>query len=77
MTQFLKVEGNDSLVRDTSTMAIVNTNKSEYENYIRQKKIVSERKVEIQRQTEEINNIKSELSEVKMLLMTLISNSQK
>ena len=77
MTQFLKVEGNDSLVRDTSTMAIVNTNKSEYENYIRQKKLVSERKAEIQQQTEEINNIKTELSEVKMLLMTLIANSQK
>jgi len=77
MTQFLKVEGNDSLVRDTSTMAIVNTNKSEYENYIRQKKIVGERKAEIQRQTEEINSIKSELSEVKTLLMTLLANSQK
>lgn len=77
MTQFLKVEGNDSLVRDISTMAIVNTNKSEYENYIRQKKIVSERKAEIQRQTEEINSIKSELSEVKTLLMTLLANSQK
>jgi hypothetical protein len=77
MTQFLKVEGNDSLVRDVSTKAIINTNKSEYENYIRQKKIVGERKAEIERQNIEINSIKSELSEVKSLLMTLIANSQK
>lgn len=77
MTQFLKVEGNDSLVRDVSTKAIINTNKSEYENYIRQKKIVGERKAEIERQNIEINSIKNELSEVKSLLMTLIANSQK
>ena len=77
MTQFLKVEGNDSLVRDVSTKAIINTNKSEYENYIRQKQLVGERKAEIERQNKEINSIKSELSEVKSLLMTLIANSQK
>lgn len=77
MTQYLKVEGNDSLVRDTSTKAIINTNKSDYENYIRQKRLIASRKDEIERQNNEINSIKSELSEVKALLMTLLADSQK
>ena len=34
MTRFLKVEGYNSLVRDTTSNAIVSTNKSEYKMYM-------------------------------------------
>ena len=37
MTNFIKVEGNDNLVRDRNTNQIINT-KSEYQQYIARRK---------------------------------------
>jgi hypothetical protein len=75
--RFLKVEGHTGLVRDTSTGAILNTNKTEYENYLRQKEAVEKRKLEsqqISQHTEDINNIKTEISEIKQMLLLLIKD---
>jgi hypothetical protein len=66
---FLKVEGNDSLVRDVSTHAIINTNSAEYENYLKKKNHMSSQLIEIERNTNDINSIKQELSEIKELLL--------
>lgn len=66
---FLKVEGNDSLVRDVSTHAIINTNSAEYENYLKKKNHMSSQSIEIERNTNDINSIKQELSEIKELLL--------
>lgn len=66
---FLKVEGNDSLVRDVSTHAIINTNNAEYENYLKKKNHMSSQLIEIERNTNDINSIKQELSEIKELLL--------
>ena len=35
MKKYIKVEAQDSLVRDMSSNAIVNNNKSDYENFLR------------------------------------------
>ena len=73
--RYLKVEGHTGLVRDTLTGAILNTNKTEYENYLRQKEAVEKRMQEstqISQHTEEINNIKTELSEIKQMLLLLL-----
>ena len=73
--RYLKVEGHTGLVRDTLTGAILNTNKTEYENYLRQKEAVEKRTLEskqISQHTEEINNIKTELSEIKQMLLLLL-----
>ena len=73
--RYLKVEGHTGLVRDTLTGAILNTNKTEYENYLRQKEAVEKRMQEskqISQHTEEINNIKTELSEIKQMLVLLL-----
>jgi hypothetical protein len=69
---FLKVEGNDSLVRDVSTHAIINTNSAEYENYLKKKNHMSSQLIEIERNTNDINSIKQELSEIKELLLLSI-----
>lgn len=66
---FLKVEGNDSLVRDVSTHAIINTNSAEYENYLKKKNHMSSQSSEIERNTNDINSIKQELFEIKELLL--------
>ncbi len=72
--KFLKVAGHEGLVRDTSNGAILNTNTTDYENYIKQREAALQRNRQITEQAEEINNIKNELSEIKSLLTQLLAN---
>jgi uncharacterized protein (UPF0276 family) len=71
---YLKVTGHDGLLRDTSSQAIINTNVSEYQNYINQRKAAEARLSEQDRQAEDINNIKSELSDIKQMLVMLLKD---
>ena len=73
MNQFLKVEGHASLVRDTATGAILNNNRTEYEEYLDRKRKAEAREAEISQHTEDINNIKNELTDIKKLLLQLVS----
>lgn len=72
MTKFLKVEGNAGLVRDVDTLAILNTNSSEYEKYVSQREFLRKRQDEISRHSDEINSIKEDLNEIKQMLKALI-----
>ena len=68
----LQVEGFASLVRDTSSNAIVNVNKTDYQIYMSRYKS-RERQNDVLRDTvKEINNLKSELFEIKKLLKEVI-----
>jgi hypothetical protein len=69
---FLKVSGHDDLVRDTSSQAIVNTNISGYQEYVNRRNAIQEEKQFIAQQAQEINNLKSELSDIKQMLVTLL-----
>lgn len=68
---FSKVEGHSSLVRDENTKAIINTNTTEYKNYLmmRQSKLNESQKIENLR--EEIDCVKNDLCEIKKLLQKL------
>jgi phage terminase large subunit-like protein len=74
MSQFLKVEGHSSLVRDKATGAILNNNRTEYEEYLDRKRKAEAREAEISKHTEDINNIKNELQDIKGMLLQLLSN---
>jgi hypothetical protein len=74
---FLKVEGDPSLVRDASTMAILNTNGTDYENYIRRRQSLMSDKEQLATQAQEINNIKEDLSEIKQMLTALLQDRTK
>jgi hypothetical protein len=71
---FLKVQGDPSLVRDSNTMAILNTNGTEYENYIRRRQALMSDKEQLATQAQEINNIKQDLSEIKQMLSALLQD---
>jgi hypothetical protein len=60
----LKVEGHSSLYRDINSGAVINSNRDEYEKYMKAK---SNREGMIT----EINNLKHELDEIKQLLKKL------
>jgi chaperonin cofactor prefoldin len=68
----LKVQGDPSLVRDVNTMAILNTNTTDYDNYIRRKQSLMSDKEQLATQAHEINNIKQDLSEIKQMLSALL-----
>lgn len=74
--RYSKVEGHSNLIRDERTKAILNTNVSDYENYIKTRKIKqseTERVSNIERDVEEIKN---DLDEIKNLLRNLINGSR-
>jgi hypothetical protein len=73
--EYLKVKGHDGLVRDPSSGAIINTSRSEYEQYMENLRIAEEREKEISQHTVEINNIKNELQDIKTLLLQLVNKS--
>jgi formiminotetrahydrofolate cyclodeaminase len=72
MTHFLKVEGNDSLVRDISNKAVINSNVKEYQSYIEKRNMMHIQKEELKKQSQEINNLKKDMSEIKDMLSILI-----
>jgi len=66
----LKVKGHDALYRDTSTGAILNTDKSEYAKI----RAARKRSTKFETMENDLNNLKDEISEIKSLLLTLINN---
>lgn len=74
MEQYLKVEGHDNLVRDMSSKAVINTSMVEYEEYMARRRAKEQEKELIAKQAEEINNLKSDISEIKQMLQMLIKD---
>lgn len=68
----LKVQGYDSLVRDTNSNAIINTNRKEYELYMNRIKAREKQGDEIRNAIKEINTLKTELEEIKILLKEVL-----
>tara|TARA_B100000902_G_C27253335_1_gene886468 strand:- start:574 stop:801 length:228 start_codon:yes stop_codon:yes gene_type:complete len=72
--RYLKVSGHQSLVREVGTNAIVNTNISEYQMYMNRVKAREQQGDQIRNAVKEINNLKSELREIKDLIKGLGKN---
>ena len=64
----LKVEGHVGLVRDKISNAIVNTNKSDYDLYMKRAKARESQRDEFTSMVKEINSRKQELFEIKSML---------
>ncbi len=70
---YLKVQGHNGLVRDISSGAIINTNRTEYEENMERVRLADEKDQLISQHTDEINNMKNELREIKDLLIKLVN----
>jgi hypothetical protein len=68
MGNVLKVQGHNSLIRDVSTNAIVNTNVTEYSLYMKRIQARHESSDKIRCLVKEINTLKTELREIKKLI---------
>ena len=70
--EYIKVEGYENLVRDTHSKAIINTSRSAYEAAVLRSKNVQRQKDELRDATRQINILKSEMHEIKNLLVKLV-----
>jgi len=68
----LKVEGFPSLIRDTRSNAIINTNRSEYQIYMARIRAREQQGDEIRNAVKEINILKAELREIKNLIKEVV-----
>lgn len=71
-----KVSGKQNLYRDMSTGAIINTDKTEYLNYMEMKRIKEQEKSRINSIEKEVSEIKTDLNEIKDLLRSFINESR-
>ena len=65
MSRFLKIEDNDSLVKDTKTKAVLNNNLNELQAY-------KARKRATQAQGTRLDNLEKDMSEIKDMLQTIV-----
>jgi hypothetical protein len=75
--KYLQVDGHPNLIRDTESGAIINTNRNDYERYMKQKRIFQERNSQLEqinKHTDEINSIKDDLVEIKSLLLQMVKD---
>jgi hypothetical protein len=72
----LKVKENVSLIRDTSSNAIINTNASDLKEYLKNRKIILDRKTQNELQAAEINTLKQDIGEIKQMLAMLIKTKE-
>ena len=69
------VEGNKDLARDMDTGAILNVNKEAFAGAKRAREKREKAKEQLETNTDDINSIKTELTEIKTMLRTLINGN--
>lgn len=68
----IKVENHSNLFRDSETNAIVNTNVTEYKNYMNSLKYRKKDTERVEKIEEDVKSLKNDLQEIKDLLKCLI-----
>ena len=67
---YLKVENSGSLYRDPDTGAILNCNDSEYDSYLKNKRIATQK-------SQEIDQLKNDVSELKSMMKLILEKLDK
>lgn len=70
--QYLKIEGERSLVYDARTNGIIDTDRDAYQQYMAQKRKRIEQQERLDRLETRINNMDTDLTDIKHLLTRLL-----
>ena len=70
--KYIPVENSNDLARDVKTNAVINTNRTTFENARKRARDAQRQRDEIRNATREINNLKCEIHEIKDMLKQLI-----
>ena len=71
---FKEVLGNSTLVRDTNTKAILNTDQNSYEAYLNKRQALINKQEEVERLKSEMSDLKSDISQIKELLLQVLKD---
>ena len=72
MSDYKNIEGHQDLIKDMHSKAVINTNRSAYLAAVQRKKTFEMHKDGLRDATREINILKSEMHEIKSLLVKLV-----
>ena len=72
---YAKVKGHSNLVRDLKSQAIINTDSDAYARYMARKAKQSKKDDEMRKVVREVNEIKSEMFEIKDLLKKVLDKN--
>ena len=72
MKNYLKVESEDSLIRDVDSNAIVNKNQSEFDKFIKLSKKKYEEKKKFDNMRSDLDSLKQDMNEIKTLLKNIM-----
>jgi len=70
---YIKVKDNENLVRDSKSNCIINTNKSEYDEYLARRKSKQNEKNKVENLERDLSTLRNELDEIKNLLRSLVN----
>lgn len=73
-TGLIPIDGHDNLYRDPKTNAIIVKNDDQYTSYIKNRNRIAEKDALIDQTAQEVKELKSEISEIKQLLLKLASD---
>jgi hypothetical protein len=76
MEGFVNIQNKEGLIRDLSSGAVINTNRSEYETYLQRKTATKELTQQIKQNADKIQKIESDVTEIKEMLAMLIKGKQ-
>lgn len=69
----VQIDGSSNYCRDIKTHAVININNTEYESYMRQKKIIEETKSIAMNQTKTIESMTKDIELLKTAMMQLLN----
>ena len=72
MSEYKNIEGHSDLMKDMHSKAVINTNRSAYLAAVQRKKTFEMHRDGLRDATREINILKSEMHEIKSLLVKLV-----
>ena len=73
---YIKVKGHDHLIRDPKTNSIINANMLEYKEYLSRRNSKMEEDQKIQNLEKDLDSIRDDLDEIKLLLRNLTNGSK-
>lgn len=72
MHDLVKIEGDDSLVRDMQSKAVLAISPDKMNDYYARKNIAQMKAMELTRQQEQIDELKADISQIKTMLEALL-----
>tara|TARA_Y100001973_G_C5157792_1_gene311808 strand:+ start:1090 stop:1320 length:231 start_codon:yes stop_codon:yes gene_type:complete len=73
--EFVKVKDHPNLKRDPLSNGIINTNQSDYDEYIARREAANKAKKSEVSMKEDLDNLKGEINEIKSLLKELVNGN--